>query len=94
MSSKIFSTFAVILLMLGHYERSSSSIDTQPALKHECHSKITGRLKECSQKALRSISRVLVADLCSFTQNLMQARCSILPSIADNTKRKIKKAFV
>jgi hypothetical protein len=36
----------------------------------------------------------LVADLPSFTQNLMQTCCSILPSIADKTKHKVEKALV
>jgi hypothetical protein len=66
MSSRIFSTFFVVLLVLGHPERSSSSPDTRPALKHECHSKTAAWLEECSPKASRSISRVSVADLPSF----------------------------
>jgi hypothetical protein len=73
---------SVILLVLGRPEGSSSSTDTQPVLKRECHSKTTVRLKECSPKASRNVS---VADLPSFMQNLMQTRCSILPSIADKT---------
>jgi hypothetical protein len=48
----IFSIFSVILLVLGRPEHSSSSTDTQPALKRECHRKIAVRLKECSPKAL------------------------------------------
>jgi hypothetical protein len=52
------------------------------------------RLKECSPKASRSISRVSVADLPSFMQNLMQTRCSILPAIADKTKQVVEKALV
>jgi hypothetical protein len=47
-------------------------------------------LKECSQKASQSISRVSLADLPSFMQNLMQTRCSILPSIADKTKHVVE----
>jgi ABC-type siderophore export system fused ATPase/permease subunit len=39
MSSQIFSTFSVVLLVLGHPEHSSSSTDTLPVLKHECQSK-------------------------------------------------------
>jgi hypothetical protein len=64
-----FFTFSVALLVLGHPERSSSSTDTRPALKHERHSKTTVQLKECSPKAPQSISRVSVADLPSFMQN-------------------------
>jgi hypothetical protein len=52
------------------------------------------RLKKCSAKASQSISRVSVADLPSFTQNLMQLHCSILPSIADKTKHEIGKTLV
>jgi hypothetical protein len=44
MSSQIF-TFYVVLLVLGHPERSSSSTDTRLVLKHECHSVTTVRLK-------------------------------------------------
>jgi hypothetical protein len=86
--------FSVVLLVLYHPEHSSSSTDTRPALKRECHSKTTVQLKECSPKALRSISRVSVADLPSFTQNLMCTCCLILPSIADKMKHKDKKALM
>jgi hypothetical protein len=56
------------LLVLGCPECLSSSTDTQPALKCECHSEPTVRLKECSPKASRSISGVSVTDLPSFMQ--------------------------
>jgi hypothetical protein len=36
----IFSTFSVVLLVLGRPEHLSSSTDTRPALKCECHSKL------------------------------------------------------
>jgi hypothetical protein len=88
-----FSTFSVVLLMLGRPERSSSSTDTQPALKHECHSKTTVWLKECSPKAVRSFLRVSVVDLPSFTQNLMQTHCSILPSVTAKGKHEVEKAL-
>jgi hypothetical protein len=51
MSSQIFSTFSVIFLVLGCPEHSTSSTNTQPALKRECHSKTAVWLKECSPKA-------------------------------------------
>jgi hypothetical protein len=89
-----FSTFSVILLVLGHLECSSSSADTLPSLKHECHSETYVWLKECSPKASRSIPKVSVADLPAFTQSLMQTRCSILASIADKTKRSRKSTRV
>jgi hypothetical protein len=50
MSSQNFSTISVVLLVLGRPERWLSSTDTQLALKHECHSETTVRLKECSPK--------------------------------------------
>jgi hypothetical protein len=56
-SSWIVSTFSIVLLVHYHPERSSSSTDTQPALKHKCHPKTAVQLKECSPKASRSISR-------------------------------------
>jgi hypothetical protein len=43
-----FSTFSVVLRVLGRPERSSSSTDAQRASKHECHSKAAAQLKECS----------------------------------------------
>jgi hypothetical protein len=89
-----FSTFSVVLPVHGHPECSSFSTDTLPALKCECHSKTAFWLKECSLKASRSISRVLVVDLPSFTQNSMQTRCYILPSISDKTKHEVEKALV
>jgi hypothetical protein len=51
MSSRILSTFSIVLLVLGHLEHSSSSTDTQPAFKRECHSETTEQFKECSPKA-------------------------------------------
>jgi hypothetical protein len=47
----MFSTFSVILLVLGQPEHLSSSADTQPTLKRECHSETAVRIKECSPKA-------------------------------------------
>jgi hypothetical protein len=93
MSSRIFSTFSVILLVLCGPECSSSSTYTQPALKHECHSKTTVQLTECSPKGSQSISSVSVEDLLSFTHNLMLTHCLILPSIADKMKHEVKKAL-
>jgi hypothetical protein len=55
--------FFLVFLVLSHLKRSSTSADTQPALKHECHSKTAVWLKECSPEALRSISGVLVVYL-------------------------------
>jgi hypothetical protein len=43
------------LLLLGLPESSSFSADTQPALKHECHSKTAVMLKECSPKASKHL---------------------------------------
>jgi hypothetical protein len=93
MSSQIFSTLSV-LLVLSRAEHLSSSTDTQPAFKHECHPKTAVWLKECSPKASQSISRVSVADLPSSTQNLMRTHCSVLPSIAAKGKHEVKKALV
>jgi hypothetical protein len=90
----IFSPFFVVLLVLVCPERSSSSTDTRPALKRECHSKTTIKLKECSSKASQSIFMVSVPDLPSFTQNLMQTSCSVFPSIADKMKHEVEKALV
>jgi hypothetical protein len=86
-----FFNIPVVLLVLGHPEHSSSSTDTRLALKHGCHSKTAAWLKECYPKASQSIS---VADLPSFTQNLLQTRYSILPSIADKMKHEVEKALV
>jgi hypothetical protein len=94
MSSQIFSMFSAILLVLGYLERLSSSTDTQPALKRECHSKTTVQFKECSPKASQSISRVLVAHLPSFTRNLMQIRCPSLSSIADKIEHEVEIALI
>jgi hypothetical protein len=63
-------------------------------LKRECQTKIAVGLKECSPKASWSISRVLVADLPSFTQNLIQKHYSILPSITDKMKQGVKSTRV
>jgi hypothetical protein len=87
MSSRISSTFSVILLVPGRPERLLSSADTRPVFKRECHSKTTVRLKECSSKVSQSISSVSVGDLSSFMKNLMLKHRTILPSIADKTKQ-------
>jgi hypothetical protein len=94
MSSQIFSTFSVVLLVLGRPERLSSSIATQPALKVEYHSKTTVWLKEYSPDASQNISMLSVVDLLSFVRNLTQTCCSILPSIADKRKHEVEKALV
>jgi hypothetical protein len=57
MSSQNFSTFSVILLMLGRLERSSSSTDTRPALKRECHSKTAVQLKKMFSKNTKKYFR-------------------------------------
>jgi hypothetical protein len=51
-------------------------------------------IKNVLQKPHEASHGVSVADLPSFTQNLMQTCCSILPLIADKIKQKIEKAFV
>jgi hypothetical protein len=84
----------IILPVLGCPEHLSSSTDTQLALKRELHSKTSVRLKVCFPKASRSILRVLVVDLLSFMQNLMQTHCSILPSISDKMKHEVEKALM
>jgi hypothetical protein len=55
MSSRIFSKFFVNLLLLGYPECSSSSTDTQLALKREYHLKTAVYLKECSPKASKHL---------------------------------------
>jgi hypothetical protein len=67
-SSRILSTFPVVLFVLGRPEHSSFSTDTRLAFKWECHSKIAVRLKECSPRASRMISRVSTSNRPSFTQ--------------------------
>jgi hypothetical protein len=52
MSSRIFATFSVVLLVLGgvlNVRHLQLTLD-RPALKRECHSKTAARLKECSPK--------------------------------------------
>jgi hypothetical protein len=84
MSSRIFSSFSVILLVLGRPERSSST-DTQPALKHEL-----SRLKN-DLKILTKHFKGLAVNLPNFTLNLVLL---ILPSIADKMKHEVKKALL
>jgi hypothetical protein len=54
----MFSTFSVILLVLGCPEHSSSSADTRPPLKRECHSKTAVWLKKCSPKAYKAFQEL------------------------------------
>jgi hypothetical protein len=72
--------FKMFWCFVGAWPHLSSSTDTQLALKCEYYSKTTVRLKECSPKALQSISWLLVIDLPSFSQNLIPTRCLIPPS--------------
>jgi hypothetical protein len=51
-------------------------------------------LENVLQKPHEGFQRDLVGDLPSFTQNLMQTHCSILPSIADKMKHEVEKALV
>jgi hypothetical protein len=46
----IFSSFSLVLLVVGRPERLSSSTDTRLALKRQYHSKTAVWLKECSPK--------------------------------------------
>jgi hypothetical protein len=78
-------------VVLSGLEHSSSSTEPQPALKHEYNSKTAVQLKECSPQASQIISKVSVADLLCFIQNLIQKHHSILPSIADKTKHNTEK---
>jgi hypothetical protein len=70
MSSQIYSTFSVVLLVLGRPQLLSFSTDARPALKRECHSETAIPLKEYSPKASRTIWRVcrLVARFCHPSQ--------------------------
>jgi hypothetical protein len=49
------------------------------------------QLKVCSPETSEAFQGLRWGDLPSFTQNLMQARCSILPFITDETKHEIEK---
>jgi hypothetical protein len=46
------------------------------------------------QKPHEAFQGFFVEYLPSFTQNLMQTHCSILPSIADKTKHEVEKALM
>jgi hypothetical protein len=94
MNFRVSSTFSVILLALGCPEHSSSSTNTQPALKCGCLSETTVLLKECSHKDSQSISVVSVVDLSSFMQNVLQTCSSLLSSIADKMKHEVEKAHM
>jgi hypothetical protein len=87
MSSQIFQHY------LSFCWRLVAKIRHLLALKCECHAKTTVLLKECSPKASKTISSVLAVDLPSSTQDKMQKRCLILPSIADKTKHEVEKAL-
>jgi hypothetical protein len=89
-----FSTFSVILPVLGHPECSSSSTDTRLALKHVCHSKTAVQLKEMFSKSLTKHFKGFGSGFTKLQANLMQIRCSILPSIADKTKHEVEKELV
>jgi hypothetical protein len=63
-------------------------------LKRECHSKTAVLLKECSPKASQSIFKDFGSGFTELQAKIMQARCSIFPSIADKTKQEVEKALV
>jgi hypothetical protein len=65
---KFFQHFLSFCWCFGRPERSSSSADTQPALKHKCHSKTAVQLKEGFRQqfyqASRKTARRHIAQFC------------------------------
>jgi hypothetical protein len=85
MNSQIVSTFSVDFLVPGCPECSPSSNDTRLALKHECYSETTVQLGECSQKAPKLGTDILLNFAIHCRQNktwaekaLVQKQCMFI----------------
>ena len=79
-SSHTRTTQLSVLLVVGLPDRGLSSTESRPSLNLLCDSKMRGRLKHCSPKAVLNISNVSAPFLPSFTQNLMHTHCFALPT--------------
>jgi Skp family chaperone for outer membrane proteins len=95
MSSRTVSIFffILVLLVLGCSEHSSYLTDTQPALKHECHSKTDVHLKELLQKPQKAFQgfRKRIYELHAKLDADTLLNLSLIPN---KSKHKIEKAFV
>jgi hypothetical protein len=87
--SRFLSTFYVIFWSLVALDVCHLQLTLSQPSNVNATQKKKKTLKEHSPKASRNVSKVSGADLPSFTQNLMQTCCLILPSILlRNTKLK------
>ena len=69
------STFSGVLLVADLPERGSLSTNSQPSLKHLCHTFICAALITLYPKAFWIIWIVSTEECSSLTQNLMQIHC-------------------
>ena len=70
------STFSGVLFVAGLPERGSLSTDSQPSLKHLCHTFICAALITSSPKASWIIQTASTDKYSSLTQNWIQICCS------------------
>ena len=75
-ASRTRSTFSGVLLVAGPPECGSISTDSQPSLKHLCHTFICAALIVSFPKAFWIIWMVSVVELSSLMQNFMRIHCS------------------
>ena len=76
-AARTCSTFSGVLLVADLPERESLSTDSQPSLKHLCHSFICAALIASALKAFWIIWIVSMEECLSLMQNLIQICCSI-----------------
>ena len=75
-AARTHSTFPGVLRVAGLPKCGSLSTDSQPSLKHLCHTFICTALIALSPKAFWIIQIVFVEECSSLMQNLMQIHCS------------------
>jgi len=76
-ASRTFAMISGVVLVDGRPERSSSSTDVRPSLKHLYHKKVLLWLMALSPKASCSIQWVSAAVFLRLKQNLMQILCCL-----------------
>ena len=76
-AARTCSTFSAVLLVVDLPEHESLSTDSQPSLKHLCHSFICAALIASALKAFWIIWIVSMEECLSLMQNLIQICCSI-----------------
>jgi hypothetical protein len=91
--SNFFNIFCRLLVLLRP-EHSSSSTDTQPALKCESHSKMTVRRKKMFSKSFTKYFKGFGSGFIELHAKLDADTLYKLPSITSKRKHEVEKALM